>query len=169
MTETSEVPAVRVGTPDDLDGMMRLALNATQENAFIEPDISKLLHTMWGALTRQNGIVGIIGRPGDTFQGAILLVFGELWYSREPVLEERAVFVAPEYRNAKGGRARKLCEFAKTASEQLGIPLSIGVLSNSRTEAKVRLYERMFGEPAGVYFLYGAKTGLSEPVDEEAT
>lgn len=166
MTDANEAPAVRVGTPDDLDGMMQLALNATQENAFVNPDVQKLLYTMYGALTRQNGIVGIIGKPGETFQGAILLVFGELWYSHEPVLEERAVFVAPEYRNAKGGRARKLCEFAKTASEELGIPLSIGVLSNSRTEAKIRLYERMFGQPAGVYFLYGAKTGLAETSSE---
>jgi hypothetical protein len=166
MTDVVDVPAVRVGTLEDLDGMMHLALNATEENAFASPDVSKLLSAMWGALTRQNGIVGIIGKPGETFQGAILLVFGELWYSREPVLEERAVFVAPEYRSAKGGRARKLCEFAKTASEELGIPLTIGVLSNNRTEAKIRLYERMFGQPAGVYFLYGAKTGLGEPSSE---
>jgi GNAT superfamily N-acetyltransferase len=166
MTDVVDVPAVRVGTLEDLDGMMHLALNATEENAFASPDVSKLLGAMWGALTRQNGIVGIIGKPGETFQGAILLVFGELWYSREPVLEERAVFVAPEYRSAKGGRARKLCEFAKTASEELGIPLTIGVLSNNRTEAKIRLYERMFGQPAGVYFLYGAKTGLGEPSSE---
>lgn len=166
MTDVVDVPAVRVGTLEDLDGMMHLALNATEENAFASPDVFKLLGAMWGALTRQNGIVGIIGKPGETFQGAILLVFGELWYSREPVLEERAVFVAPEYRSAKGGRARKLCEFAKTASEELGIPLTIGVLSNNRTEAKIRLYERMFGQPAGVYFLYGAKTGLGEPSSE---
>ena len=166
MTDVVDVPAVRVGTLEDLDGMMHLALNATEENAFASPDVSKLLSAMWGALTLQNGIVGIIGKPGETFQGAILLVFGELWYSREPVLEERAVFVAPEYRSAKGGRARKLCEFAKTASEELGIPLTIGVLSNNRTEAKIRLYERMFGQPAGVYFLYGAKTGLGEPSSE---
>jgi hypothetical protein len=43
-----------------------------------------------------------------------------------------------------------------------GIPLAIGVMSNTRTEAKIRLYERVFGAPAGVYFLYNAKTGLTE-------
>jgi hypothetical protein len=47
-------------------------------------------------------------------------------------------------------------------AEKLSVPLAIGVLSNSRTEAKIRLYERVFDSPAGVYFLYGAKTGLSE-------
>lgn len=152
--------SVRVGTVEDLDGMMNLAARATDENAFVEPDTMKLLEEMWGALNRESGIVGIIGAPGEVFEGAILLRIGELWYSRSPVLEERAIFVAPEFRNAKGGRARKLCEFAKETANELEIPLSIGVLSNSRTEAKIRLYQRMFGEPAGVYFLYGAKTGL---------
>jgi hypothetical protein len=41
----------------------------------------------------------------------------------------------------------------------MGMPLLIGVLSNSRTEAKIRLYKRHFGEPAGAYFLYNARTG----------
>ena len=49
-----------------------------------------------------------------------------------------------------------------SVSEKLGIPLAIGVLSSSRTEAKIRLYERVFGAPAGVYFLYNAKTGLEK-------
>jgi GNAT superfamily N-acetyltransferase len=156
---TNEI-SVRVGTPEDLPGMMALAARATDENAFVMPDTEKLLEEIWGGLNRSGGIVGIIGTPGEPFEGTIVLRIGELWYSRQPVLEERAVFVAPEFRNAKGGRARKLCEFAKEAANELEIPLTIGVLSNSRTEAKIRLYQRMFGEPAGVYFLYGAKTGL---------
>lgn len=164
---TNEI-AVRVGTPEDLDGMMQLAMRATDENAFVMPDTEKLLEAMWPALNRQGSIVGIIGHPGEVFEGAILLSVGEIWYSRNPVLEEKAIFVAPEFRNAKGGRARKLCEFAKETANELGIPLSIGVLSNSRTEAKIRLYQRMFGEPAGVYFLYGAKTGLENLPKEDS-
>jgi hypothetical protein len=39
------------------------------------------------------------------------------------------------------------------------MPLMIGVMSNSRTDAKVKLYERQFGNPAGSFFLYGVKTG----------
>jgi hypothetical protein len=39
------------------------------------------------------------------------------------------------------------------------MPMTIGVLSNHRTEAKIRMYMRMFGGNAGVYFLYNAKTG----------
>ena len=43
--------------------------------------------------------------------------------------------------------------------DDLGIPLIIGVLSNQRTEAKIRLYERQFGAPAGAFFLYNVHTG----------
>jgi hypothetical protein len=92
-------------------------------------------------------------------EGAVLLRVGNMWYSDREVLEEKAIFIHPDYRNAKGGRARRLCEFSKSVSDALGIPLIIGVLSNDRTEAKVRLYERQFGKPSGAFFLYGATTG----------
>jgi hypothetical protein len=82
-----------------------------------------------------------------------------MWYSDHEVLEEKAIFIHPDYRSAKGGRARRLCEFSKNTADSLGIPLIIGVLSNNRTEAKVRLYKRQFGEPSGAFFLYNARTG----------
>ncbi len=157
--------AVRTGVEADFNGMMEISLAATRENAVVEPNIDKLAHTIWGALTRQTGICGVIGPVGGKLEGAVLLSMGEMWYSRELILEEKAIFVDPEYRSAKGGRARKLAEFAKMTATELQIPLAIGVLSTSRTEAKIRLYERVFGEPAGVYFLYGARTGLSDGAD----
>jgi hypothetical protein len=153
---------VRTGVVDDFHEVMRLAVDATQENAFIAPDMAKLAMPIYGVLTKQiPGIIGVIGEVGGKLEGAILLNIGEMWYSKEQIIEEKAIFVDPEYRAAKGGRARKLAEFAKRVSDDTGLPLSIGVLSNSRTAAKMRLYERVFGEPAGVYFLYGAKTGIA--------
>jgi hypothetical protein len=79
-----------------------------------------------------------------------------MWYSNQDVLEERVIFIPPEFRNAKGGRATRLCEFSKKAAEDLGIPLLIGVMSSVRTEAKVKMYERQFGKPSGAVFLYNA-------------
>lgn len=157
MTDQIEV---RIGTPDDLDRAMEWAHAAALDNAIVEPDTKKLLQMFWPALNCQNAIMGIIGEPGEPFEAAILLTVGELWYSPDPVLEERVVFVLPEFRAGNIGRARKLCEFAKDAANQLGLKLAIGVLSTQRTEAKIRLYKRQFGEPAGVYFLWGGKTGL---------
>lgn len=154
---------VREGVVEDFPELMRLAIDATKENAFVDPDEMMLAQHMYAALSKHMGVAGVIGGgPGEPLEGAIVLRIGQLWYSPELILEEKAIYVAPEFRSAKGGRARKLAEWAKGVSEKLGIPLAIGVLSNSRTEAKIRLYERVFGAPAGVYFLYNAKTGLEK-------
>lgn len=157
---------VRVGTPDDLDGCMELALMACRENGFVNPNPQKMLQDFWQALNMEHGVVGLIGKEGEKIEGGILLRVGTMWYSDEPVLEEKALFIHPDYRNAKGGRARRLTEFSKQASKSLGIPLIIGVLSNQRTEAKVRLYERQFGPPTGAFFLYNAHTGIYQNAAE---
>lgn len=150
---------VWVGTPDDVEDIMDLALAACSENGFVQPNPLRLLREIWPALNRDRGIIGIVGVPGQKPHGAILLRIGNIWYSDDEILEERAVFIHPDYRSARGGRARKLCEFGKKVADELGIPLTIGVLSNERTEGKVRMYERIFGKPAGAYFLYGVRTG----------
>lgn len=150
---------VRIGTPKDVHDIMELALSACGENGFVDPNPQKLLAEIWPALNLDRGLIGIIGSEGEKPEAAVLLRVGSMWYSDADVLEEKAIFVHPEYRNAKGGRARRLCEFSKQVSDGLGIPLIIGVLSNHRTEAKVRLYERQFGKPSGAFFLYNAQTG----------
>jgi hypothetical protein len=156
---------IRIGTPDDIHDMMDIALNASDENGFIKASENKMLQELWSALNSHNGLMGIIGNPGQKAEGAVLLRIGQMWYSDDHVLEEKAIFIRPEFRAAKGGRARRLCEFSKQVSDTLGIPLIIGVLSNHRTEGKVKLYERQFGKPSGAFFLYGAstvKTALQE-------
>jgi hypothetical protein len=157
---------VRVGTPEDVHGFMALCLMGSEENGFVKPDPVRLLEEVWPALNRDGGLCGIIGKPGtEDFEGGILLRTTKLWYSDKIVLEERGVFVHPEYRAAKGGRARKLCEFAKAAADKLEMPLLIGILSNHRTEGKVKLYERVFGRPAGAYWLVGGETGVTNKVE----
>lgn len=150
---------VRVGGTDDVDAVMALALAASEENGFVKPSPERLLADVWPALCRDRGIMGIIG-PAAKPEGAVLLRIGKMWYSDQDVLEEKAIFIHPDYRSAKGGRARRLVEFSKRAADRLELPLIIGVLSNHRTEGKVRLYERQFGKPSGAFFLYGGKTGF---------
>jgi len=150
---------VRIGVPEDVHPMMELALSACGENGFVNPDPQKLLAEIWPALNLDKGLMGVIEGENGILEGAVLLRIGTMWYSQSPVLEEKAIFVHPEHRSAKGGRARRLCEFTKQVSDELGLPLIIGVLSNHRTEAKVRLYERQFGKPSGAFFLYNAQTG----------
>lgn len=150
---------VYIGTPDDVDAVMALALAGSVENSFVTPSPGRLLEEVWPALVGDRGIMGLIG-PKGKLEGAVLLRIGKMWYSDQDVLEEKAIFIHPDYRSAKGGRARKLCEFSKRAADRLELPLIIGVLSNHRTEGKVRLYRRQFGEPSGAFFLYGGKTGF---------
>ena len=156
---------VRIGTPDDVHRMMEIALLAVSENGFCSVNQEKLLNPIWAALNLNHGIVGIIGAPGDLIQATVLLVVGTVFYSDDPILEERAIYVRPEYRSAKGGRAARLCEFSRNTSDRLGLPLAIGVLSSHRTEAKVRMYSRIMGPPSGAYWLYNVTTGGHSQVE----
>lgn len=156
---------VRVGTPEDVHDVMELAMMGAEENGFLKAEPAKLLFDVWPALHRDHGIMGLVGFGGGKPVGAVLLRIISPWYSSERALEERAIFVHPDYRSAarykidgKGGPAVRLCEFSKQVADKMDLPLLIGVLSNHRTEAKVRLYERIFGKPAGAYFIYNGST-----------
>ena len=158
----SDVSGIRIGVPEDVHGIMEIATDMWKELGVVPPSQEKILREVWAALHQQDGIIGIIGEPGGRIEGGILLRVGSMWYSDEKVLEERGIFIHRDFRSIKGGRARRLCQFAKNAADSLGLPLLIGILSDDRTEAKARLYERQFGKPVGAFFLYGATTGLKK-------
>lgn len=160
---------VRIGTPDDVHPCMDLALMAVNENSYAKANPVKLLGDIWAALNLDHGIVGLIGEPGQQLEGIVLLRVGSNWYSDEEILEERAIFIHPDFRAAKGGRAARLCEFSKQTSDVLGLPLTIGVLSSERTAAKIRMYTRIMGEPSGAYWLYNTRTGIHPTLDDEVT
>jgi len=150
---------IRIGVPQDVDGVMKLALMVCEENGIFQPNVEKILYDVWMSLNQEHGLIGVIGEPGEELEGFVLLRVSTMWYSDAPIIEEKTVFVHPKHRGASGGRARKLCEFSKQVADELGLPLIIGVLSTTRTDGKVKLYERVFGSPAGAFFLYGVKTG----------
>lgn len=156
---TDDEVRVRIGTPEDLEGVMELALKVSKENGVFAPDINKVLEEVWPSLHCHFGIVGVIGEPGGKLEGFALLRIGQQWYNNREILEERVVYVDYKFRSARGGRAKKLYEFCKDTSDKLSIPLILGVLSNTRTEGKRRLLRRMFGDEAGAFWWYGPKTG----------
>jgi len=162
---------VRLGTPQDEIALMDLATRAWTENGVMDMNPEKMLGMIRPALYLWQGLVGIIGSPGNKIEAAILLRVSQMWYSDSWILEEKAIFVDPEFRKASRSNqdqshARKLVDFSKEVADSLSVPLLIGVLSNHRTEAKIRLYERHFGAPAGAFFLYGVKTGHDEVTTE---
>jgi len=155
---TDEVK-VRVAIPEDVDGVMELLMMVCRENGLFEPDLNKVLADIWPCLHQSSGVIGVIGEIGQALEGLVLLKIGSLWYSNEEIVEERTVFVHPKFRKARGGRANKLCHFSKKVADELGLTLIIGILSNQRTESKTKLYNRVFGAPAGAFYLYGQRTG----------
>ena len=166
ITATRVRPHVRVATPDEVDAVMELALMGCAENQAQPHNPAKVLQDVWAALNLDHGIVGVIGPPGaQPLEGAVLLRIGTMWYTDAAHIEERAIFVHPQFRGARGGRAARLAEFAMDTADRLGLPLSIGVLSDHRTAAKVRLYRRILGEPDGAYWIY--KPGSRSKAEEE--
>jgi hypothetical protein len=157
--------AIRLASPADLPEVMKLAIAASQENGFLDASAELLAREIWPALNQDHGLCAVIGPAGtQTIEGLALLRIGSMWYSYQTVVEEKAIFIYPEFRAAKGARARKLCEFSKKVADELDIPLLIGVLSNTRTAGKIRMYERIFGPQAGAFFLHNARTTGHEVV-----
>lgn len=153
---------VRVATPDDLKEVMELAIAAAKENSLFDCTARHLLNTVWPALNQDRGIIGTIGKEKGPIEGMVVLVVGTLTYSDSLCCEERTLYVKPEYRSAKGGRANKLIQFSKGVAQSLSLPLLIGVLSSDNTHAKCELYRRAIGEPAGQFWIWGASTGGHE-------
>ena len=157
---------VRFATPADVDGLMDLGQMAAHENGVGDMNVMKLLEVVWRGVTHNRAIAGVIQGLDGRYEAGTLLLVEEQAHSRDPVLVEQTVYVHPDFRNARGARATKLVEFNKQVALRLGFPLLIGILSDERTKAKIRLYERHFGPPNGAYWLWNGNTGHHEEAAE---
>lgn len=154
--KVSAITRVRLALPSDEEELMAQCRRLHEENGLMQISEAKVREKMQKAFCRDGAIIGVIGEPGK-IEASIFLEIGQIWYSDEWFLEELFSHVLPEYRRSTN--ARDLITFAKNCADNIGIPLVIGVLSNERTAAKVRLYERQLSKPSGAFFLYGRRTG----------
>lgn len=145
---------VRLALPADEEGLMEHVHMLHGENGLFPLSETKARGIVNRALNRQGIIVGVIGDPG-ALEASICLCLDQPYYSDAFQLTELWNFVAPP-RGKRAGHAKKMIEFAKLCSDRMAIPLTIGVLSNERVEAKQRLYERQL-EPAGVFFVHNRR------------
>lgn len=156
---------VRIAKPVDRHELWRLFLQGHRENGqfHLAPEkvdwfLSRALHPElipeWD--TGARGAIGVIGDVGR-LEAMAFVTIGTFWYSHDRHLEEFLVYVDPECRASY--HARALISWMKAQSDRTGLPLLTGVISNERTEAKVRLYRRML--PAvGAFFLYGGNESV---------
>lgn len=98
------------------------------------------------------GFMGVIG-PVGKLEGLLVMVLGSFWYSDDIIFEEYANFVHPAHR--KSNHAKALLAYSRHMADNVNIPLVIGIISNLRTAAKVRLYRRQLPE-CGSFFLYNS-------------
>lgn len=163
MTATPSI--VRIAGPSDRQEIWRLFLQGHKENGLFElaPEkvdwlITRMLQpeTIPEWDTGPRGTIGVIGPVGN-LEGLAFVVVGGFWYTYERHLEELIVYVDPECR--KSGHSRALIEWMKRQSLDTSLPLVTGIVSSHRTEAKVKLYERMLPK-VGAFFLFNGKGSI---------
>lgn len=143
---------VHIADRKDEEELMELCRQLHRENGLFALNEDKVRDMLRRAFNRDGGIIGVIGESGK-IEGIIYLLISSFWYSNEHHAEELFNFVPKKYRKSKN--ASELIDFAKWASDQMKMPLLIGVISNEKTEAKIRLYQRRLKKPIGSFFLYG--------------
>ena len=120
MTSTT----IRIGTKEDTHQVMKLALMIHDEIGVTELSPEKVLQEVYPALCLDRGLVGVVENDDGEIVGAVLIKMVNLFYSDETILEERGMFLRPDYRTAKNGVAKglasRLCEFCKKVSDEIG-------------------------------------------------
>lgn len=147
----SDCQDVRLAQLEDRAEIERLILLLHSENGLFSISERKVKGLLDRYFDAQGAVIGCIGEVGEPV-AAIYMGLDQLSYTDDWALIEQFNFVHPEHR--RSNYARQLIAYAKLVSDQMHVPLMVGILSNKRTEAKVRLYEEMLGK-AGGYFLHG--------------
>ncbi len=148
---------VRKARKEDRDTILRICVQNHGENGQFAYSPAKVEGMVDRAFSGGGSIIGTVGN--NKIEGLILLMIGQHWYTDEYCLEEVMCYVLPEHRRST--HAKDMISFAKRCSDELVIPLVIGVVSNERTKAKVELYRRQLGEPVGGYFIYPSNRGTA--------
>lgn len=150
--------SVRTATPDDYQELFRIVCLAHAENGQHEFNEDKIKHLVWRGCNRDNAIIGAIGKPDD-LRAMIYLQLAPVYYSLEWQLTELLSYVRDDSRRC--GYAKKLLNFAKKCTDETGLDLFIGIVSDHRLEAKSRLYERQLPK-GGTFYIYKAKKAEGE-------
>lgn len=147
---------VRCAVEADIPALVQMGRDLHKENGLMPFSERKACDMVWRAVHKDRAAIGVIGPEGNP-EAAVTMILGQYWYTEYWHLEELCVFVKPEFRRSP--RAKHLIRYAKQCALDLKMPLIIGIISHSQTEAKRRLYERELGPASGYYFLFNGKTG----------
>lgn len=139
------------------DEILHICRQNHGENGQFKLAIAKVENMVDKAFRNEGAIIGVVGR--ERVEGLIFLLISQFWYTDDWCLEEIMNYVLPDYRRST--HAKDMIKFGVRCSDELSIPLVIGVVSNERTKAKVELYRRQLGEPVGGYFIHRPASAVS--------
>jgi hypothetical protein len=148
------VSPVRKAVLADKPDIMQMCEENHCDNGQFSFCARKVETTIDRAFNGGGAIIGVVGQ--NQIEGMLVLVIDQFWYTQDWCLEEYQNYVRPQFR--KSTHAKDMINFGQRCSDELGIPLVIGVVSNERTRAKMELYRRQLGEPKGGYFMHLPKT-----------
>ena len=141
---------VRIATEGDEADIYNLLMLQHRECGLFNFSDRKVRSVMQNGTRQNGGIVGVVDGANGV-EATIGLTITQPWYSDDWHLSELWNFVHPAHR--KDGHAAKLVNFSKWCSDNMTLPLFIMAIANKRTEAKMRLYNRMVPK-TGTMFLY---------------
>jgi hypothetical protein len=147
------VSPVRKAVLTDKPQIMEMCEENHRDNGQFSLSSAKVEAMIDRAFNGGGAIIGVVGQ--QQIEGMLVLLISQFWYTSDFCLEEIQNYVRPQFR--KSTHAKDMINFGQRCSDELGIPLVIGVVSNERTRAKMELYRRQLGEPCGGYFLHKPK------------
>ena len=143
--------AIRTARADEMDDLVALMHEAANDQSLFPVSDIKARAMLNLAFNKEGGICVVIGPRGHV-EGACYLEITQPRYSDVWLVSEIFNYVRPAFRRST--HARDFIAEAKIWALKMNVPLFMGVLSNERTEAKVRLYRRQLGNPVGAFFVF---------------
>lgn len=135
---------VRVAQADEEDDIYRLCIELHKENGnkYFSLSEYKVRKNLERAFTGKLAMVPCIG-PKRRIEALGYVSIEQFAWSDDWHISEWFNYVLPERRQSRN--ARTLLEWERGASESLKLLLWIGVTSEEKLAAKLRLYRRVFG------------------------
>jgi hypothetical protein len=170
---------IRLAAKEDLPEIWRMIQEQHSAHAMHPLSVTRVSEMFARHFERKGGIFAVVpadgvkAPAGGQLKGMIFLFMASTWYTTEAHWEELFVWVDPRHRKEKV--APELLKFAQWVSDVSGpngdgvkfapMPLLISILTNEQMEAKVRLYRRTFGPPAGASFVLNPSWKQEEPAE----
>lgn len=155
---TERPSTVRPATPKDEDALFELLCMAYKENAPFVMSEKKVRNAVHLGCCERAIIIGVSEENGK-IAGSVGASFSQDWYSDDWYIGEMWNFVHPDHRKGDIRHGKNQIQYCKWLSENMNMALSMGILTSTRLEAKVRMYSREM-EQVGALFVYNSQVAL---------